>query len=197
MHLEVKVEGKTDRYLVKAVLRHLKAELGTHFEHNITLLKETQKCQTGDNFADFPYVRKLRLSYEDFVEDIEKQGVFIAILDLDDRDLERHRQDFAQTFPSCKDFALIIAIKDVEAWLMGDMPAIKCAIPHHLPLVDGYREEIHGDKDEFLRIIRRRNSTSEKRFLAFKSVVPHMRFDSNTSPSFQVFLTKLRELLTA
>ncbi len=134
MHLEVNVEGETDLYLVEEVLRHLKAELGVSFEYDITQLGGTQICKTGNNFADFPYVRLLRAAYLTFLE--EKAGslaFFIAVLDLDTRDLERHRQDFAQTFPGCEDFALIIAIKEVEAWLIGDIPAIKRAFPRHLP----------------------------------------------------------------
>ncbi len=195
MHLEVKVEGITDRYLVKAVLRHLKAELGIHFEHEVTELDGgTQTCKTGNTFADFPYVRQLRAAYLTFREDHENsQAFFIAILDLDTRDLERHRQDFAQTFPGCEDFALIIAIKQVEAWLMGDMRAIKRAFRNCLPLEDGYSEENMGTKKEFYRITGRGERTAVN---AFESIIPHMRFDSNISPSFQVFLAKLRELLT-
>ncbi len=195
MYLEVKVEGETDEILVKEVLRRLKAELGTRFEHDIEKLGGTHGNPNNLPFAQLKYVKKIRALYKVFHNDHgTHRAVFIAVLDLDDRNLERHRQDFAQTFPGCEDFVLIIAIKEVEAWLMGDMRAIKRAFRNCMPLEDNYSEEKFGNKNEFYRITGCGKRTKKK---AFERIVPHMRFDSNKSPSFQVFLTKLRELLTA
>ncbi len=148
----------------------------------------------GQTFANYP---------------VNYPAVLVVVCDLDDRCLKTFRQELLAVFHACNpkpSTRFCIAIEEGEAWLLGDMPAIKAAYPQARDAVlNSYTNDSICGTWEFLAdavfaggskaLVRRgwRAVGREKSVWATK-IPPLMDVEKNASPSFQYFREKLRAL---
>ena len=133
----------------------------------------------------------------------------VLVCDLDNRCLKAFREELFTVLDTCNpkpETRFCIAIEEGEAWLLGDLPAIKVAYPNARDnvlnryendsicgtwqlLADAvFRGGANRLRNEGWRSVGREKSTWAER------VAPHMNVEINKSPSFCYFRTKIRDL---
>jgi len=133
----------------------------------------------------------------------------IVVCDLDDRCLKAFRTELLGLLKRCNpapETRFCIAIEEGEAWLLGDLHAIKSAYPQaQHPVLRSYTndavcgtweklaEAIYPGGAEKLRASGWSIIGHQKSIWA-QEIAPHMRIDDNQSPSFCYFRGKLREI---
>ena len=134
----------------------------------------------------------------------------IVICDLDNKCLKILRQEFFDVLNAYNprlETRLCIAIEEGEAWLLGDIPAIKAAYPKaKVNILNSYQNDsICGTWELLANAIFAGGSNSlgkhpwyvigkEKSAWAEK-IAPYMNVNKNASLSFCYFRDKIRELI--
>ena len=133
----------------------------------------------------------------------------ILVCDLDDKCLRTFRQELFAFLKGCHpkpETRFCIAIEEVEAWLLGDIPAIRAAYPGAvINLLNRYENDSICGTWERLADVLYNGGSSELKNKGWqavgreksswsKNIAPLMDVDSNASPSFRYFQGKLREL---
>ncbi len=137
-------------------------------------------------------------------------AVVIVVCDLDDRCLKTFRQELLTALNACNPrpkTQFCIAIEEGEAWLLGDVPAIKKAYPKAKDSVlNNYKNdsicgtwELLADavfkgganalKEEGTQAVGKEKSACAER------ITSYMNVNQNASPSFCYFRDKIRELI--
>ena len=148
----------------------------------------------GETFAAYP------AGYE---------AAVILVCDLDDKCLKAFRQELFAVLNACNpkpETRFCIAIEEGEAWLLGDVAAIKAAYPGAKDdVLSRYENDAICGTWELLadaicpggssgltskgwRAVGREKSAWSE------NIAPRMDVDNNASPSFQYFRNKVREL---
>ena len=133
----------------------------------------------------------------------------IVVCDLDDRCRKAIRGELLGVLKDCNprpETRFCIAIEEGEAWLLGDIPAIKAAYPQaREDVLNRYRNDsICGTWECLADALFSGGSSAlknkgwwavgrEKSAWA-ENIVPKMDVDENASPSFGYFREKVREL---
>lgn len=135
-------------------------------------------------------------------------AVFV-ICDLDNRTLSTFRDELEQILNRCSpkpETRFCIAIEEGEAWLLGDISAVKCAYPaaKDRVLQSYVNDSICGTWELLADAIHSGGSArligkNYKEIGLVKSnwaeaICPHIDVARNASPSFQYFRTKLYEV---
>ena len=136
-------------------------------------------------------------------------AVVIVVCDLDDKCLKSFRDELIDLLNTCDprpETRFCIAVEEGEAWFLGDIPAIKQAYSRakDAALTAYANDSICGTWERLADAVYKGGSQqlsslgwqvvgAEKSAWA-ENITPHMDLDNNTSPSFNYFLGKLREL---
>lgn len=139
----------------------------------------------------------------------EYPAVVFVVCDLDNKCLKNFRNELIELLNTCNprpETRFCIAVEEGEAWFLGDISAIKKAYPKAKDVVlNGYAgDSICGTWERLADAVYKGGSQqlsslgwqmigAEKSVWA-ENITPHMDPDNNTSPSFNYFLGKLREL---
>lgn len=139
-------------------------------------------------------------------------AVVIVVCDLDDKCLKSFRSELINLLNNCNprpETRFCIAIEEGEAWFLGDIPAIKRAYPKAKDAVlkSYISDSICGTWEKLADAVYKGGSKglssqgwqavgAEKSAWSEK-ITPYMSLDNNTSPSFNYFLGKLKELAEA
>ena len=134
----------------------------------------------------------------------------IVVCDLDDKCLKAFRQELFRVLNACNprpETRFCIAIEEGEAWLLGDIPAIKTAYPNARDnVLNGYTNDAICSTWELLAdAISQGGATGlerkgwrevgrEKSIWA-ANIAPLMNVEANNSPSFCYFRQKIQELM--
>lgn len=133
----------------------------------------------------------------------------IVVCDLDDKCLKTFRRELLSILNNCRpkpETRFCIAIEEGEAWLLGDLHAIKLAYPKAKDkALQAYENDSICNTWEVLADAVTSGGSqalAQKGWHAVgleksrwaEAIAPHMDVDKNQSPSFQYFCTKLREL---
>ena len=133
----------------------------------------------------------------------------IVVCDLDDRCLKTFRRELFAVLNACNpkpDTRFCIAVEEGEAWLLGDIPAVKAAYPKAREnVLNSYQNDAICGTWELLAdavFIKGSGALKERRWQAVgreksawaENIAPHMDVDANASPSFQYFRDKIRDL---
>ena len=133
----------------------------------------------------------------------------ILVCDLDDKCLKVFREELFTVLNACNpkpETRFCIAIEEGEAWLLGDLPAIKLAYPNARDnVLNRYDNDSICGTWELLADAVFRGGANRLRNEGWRSVgreksawvgliAPHMNVETNTSPSFCYFRQKIREL---
>ncbi len=133
----------------------------------------------------------------------------IVVCDLDDKCLKTLRQELFAVLCACNpkpETRFCIAIEEGEAWLLGDIPAVKAAYPKaREDVLNRYQNDAICGSWELLAdavssggssTLRKKGGQAvgrEKSDWA-ENIAPHMDVDANASPSFRYFRDKIRDL---
>jgi len=200
MHLEVLVEELSAEPIVRRVVEHTVPPSSTYdirvFEGKTDLLGSLVERLRGYRTWQLP---KLRI---------------MVLVDRDDQDCVGLKHDLEQmaleaglvtkrradaTFQVCNR----IAVEELEAWLLGDEPALQAAFPRLRPFANkaAYRDPdaVTGGTWESVERLLQRVGYYEgglrKTDLASR-VAPHLDLSSNRSMSFNAFVSGLNALTT-
>lgn len=151
---------------------------------------------------------QLRAYGKSYANDASK--VVIVICDLDNNCLKTFRQELLRVLNSCNprpETRFCIAIEEGEAWLLGDIPAIKAAYPKAKDhVLNNYKNDSICGTWELLAdavfsggssVLKNRGwqAAGREKFVWAQKITPYMNVDKNASPSFCYFRDKIRELL--
>lgn len=134
----------------------------------------------------------------------------ILVCDLDDKCLKEFRQDLFTVLNACNpkpETRFCIAIEEGEAWLLGDIPAIKAAYPKAKDnVLSSYKNDAicgtwelladavyQGGANELKK--KGRIAIGKEKWRWAELIAPHMNVDNNASPSFRYLQKKIRELI--
>jgi hypothetical protein len=122
------------------------------------------------------------------------KACIIVVCDLDSRCLFQFKGELLDTLSQCNpapETRFCIAIEEGEAWLLGDINAIRTAYPTvKLAILNGYsNDSICGTSEILEEAIGNKNKSEWA-----ERISPHVRIDSNASPSFKYFVSKVKEL---
>ena len=133
----------------------------------------------------------------------------IVVCDLDDKCLKTFRRDLFAVLDTCSpkpETRFCIAVEEGEAWLLGDIPALKSAYPKAKgDVLNGYQNDAICGTWELLADAVSSGGSSALRKKGWQAVgreksdwaeiiAPHMDVDANASPSFRYFRDKIRDL---
>ena len=134
----------------------------------------------------------------------------MLVCDLDDRCLKKFRSELLGILLGCNPRPVTqfcLAIEEGEAWLLGDLPAVKSAYPRvKESVLGGYKNDsicrtwecladaVFPGGSEALSGRGWQAVGAEKSAWAEK-ISPNLNVADNKSPSFQYFRSKLRELV--
>jgi hypothetical protein len=133
----------------------------------------------------------------------------IVVCDLDDKCLKTFRRDLFAVLNTCSpkpETRFCIAVEEGEAWLLGDIPALKAAYPKAKgDVLNGYQNDVICGTWELLADAVSSGGSSALRKKGWQAVgreksdwaeiiAPHMDVDANASPSFRYFRDKIRDL---
>ncbi|MDR0938872.1 MAG: DUF4276 family protein [Mediterranea sp.] len=136
-------------------------------------------------------------------------AAIIVVCDLDNRDKEQFLAELEQIKANCDPCPttlFCLAIEEMEAWLLGDIPAIKKAYPHaKMNILNAYKNDsICGTWEVLADAIHKGGHTALKKegwssTGAAKSrwaenIAPHMDLQNNSSPSFNDFIERIKAL---
>ena len=135
----------------------------------------------------------------------------LLVCDLDDKCLKAFRRELFDVLDSCNpkpETRFCIAIEEGEAWLLGDLAAIKAAYPKaRNSVLNSYiNDSICGTWELLADAIYPGGSISLKnkgwhgigkeKSNWSEKITPHMDVENNASPSFCYFRAKAQELAT-
>lgn len=125
------------------------------------------------------------------------QACVIVVCDLDDRCQRQFREELLNILAQCNPAPITqfcIAIEEGEAWLLGDIEAIRTAYPRvRVSILNQYTNDSICGTWELLKEAIGDGSKSDWA----QKIAPNMRIDANQSPSFQYFVSKVSQLAQA
>ena len=137
-------------------------------------------------------------------------AVVILVCDLDDKRLSTFRQELFAVLNACNpkpETRFCIAVEEGEAWLLGDIAAIKTAYPKAKDdLLNRYENDSICGTWELLAdavffngasALKKRgwHAVGIQKSVWADNIAPHMDVDANASPSFRYFRDKVRDLI--
>ena len=144
-----------------------------------------------------------------------KEVSIVIVLDNDMRDVKRFREDLellAIESMVFTDHVFCIAVKEMEAWLLGDIEAIEAAYPHiRKSVIKNYNQDGLEDTWEVLADAVYKNGLKGLRKKADNAYTEigkakaewadriggFMNLECNRSPSFQYFITSIKSRIEA
>ena len=215
MHFEILVEDQSGKKMLDTLIPKIIGDQHTfrvidyrgigHIPRNLTsntdarnrlLLDQLPRLLRGygNTFANYP---------------ADYPAAVILVCDLDDKCLKLFREELFTILNACNpkpETRFCIAIEEGEAWLLGDLPAIKVAYPNARDnVLNRYENDSICGTWEFLAdavfqggssALRKRGGQAvgaEKSAWA-ERIAPQMDVETNRSPSFRYFRQKIQEL---
>lgn len=136
-------------------------------------------------------------------------AVVVLVCDLDRKCLKEFRRELLAVWEQCDpqpETRFCVAIEECEAWLLGDIPAIKRAYPKAKDAIlyaycndsicgtwEMLADAVHPGGSKKLLAEGWQQTGAEKSNWA-KKITPYMDVENNNSPSFQYFRQKLLDL---
>lgn len=137
------------------------------------------------------------------------RAALLVVCDLDQRCLKAFRTELLAIVDHCSPSpltAFCIAVEEGEAWLLGDMNAVKTAYPQcRQEVLDRYQNDsVCGTWEKLADAVCNGGAeklsaqgyckTGEAKSSWAEHIAPHMDVELNLSPSFRYFRDKLRDL---
>jgi hypothetical protein len=218
MHLEFLVEDQSGKKFLDLILPRVVAKGDTfkvhaykgigRIPHNFQtrgdaskriLLEQLPKLLNGygNAFANYP---------------ADYQAVVVVVCDLDDKDPVGFLAELEAVLEACHSKPMTrfcVAVEEGEAWLLGDIPAIKKAYPGAKDAVlNAYvNDSICGTWEVLAEAVFPAgvqtlsksgfHAVGAEKFSWAERITPHMEVERNSSPSFKAFIEVISQLTTA
>lgn len=216
MHFEILVENQSGKIFLDLIIPQLIGKEHTFHVHAYKGIGRIPKNLHGrNNPADrllLQNLPKILRGYGNtFKNDPENyRRVVLVVCDLDKKCLHLFRQELLKMLHACDpkpETVFCIAVEEMEAWLLGDVPAVKKAYPSaQSAVLNRYENDSICDTWECLADAvykGGRASLSSKGYQAVgfekaqwaHTICPHMNVHRNKSPSFRYLKKKLEELI--
>ena len=220
MHFEVLVEDQSGKAMLEVLIPKIIGDQDTfkiidyrgtgRIPRNRTSGTDARRRQLLDRLPEL--LRGYGKTFAGYSENYPYSAAVVVVCDLDDKCLKDFRQELFAVLDTCDpkpETRFCIAIEEGEAWLLGDMPAIKAAYPSARDsvlnryendsicgtwevLADAvYRGGSNRLKNEGWQAVGREKSRWSK------TIALHMDVENNASPSFCYFREKVRGLAGA
>ncbi len=213
LHLEVLVEDKSGSIVIEHFLNKIIMKQEPVFTYNIHPYKGLGALPKNLNSSSEPNKRilldRLPSLLRGYGKCLDDYGAVIVVVDNDSRNCILFKQELISLLDQCYPAprtAFCIAIEEIEAWLLGDIKAIKKAYPlARRAILDAYVQdsicgtwEVLADaicsekssglkKAGFAEIGRRKSEWAQK-------ITPLVDIDQNKSNSLKYFIGKVEEL---
>ena len=213
MHFEILIEDQSGKKALDTLIPKI---IGNQHKFKVRSYKgigHIPKNLTNSTTASADFLldqlpMQLRAYGKSYANDPTK--VVIVVCDLDDNCLKTFLQELFRVLNSCNpkpETRFCIAIEEGEAWLLGDIPAIKEAYPKAKDSV--LRNYINDSICGTWELLADAIFTGGSRALGKKpwyvrgkqkstwaeKIAPEMNVDKNASPSFCYFRDKIREMI--
>ncbi len=216
MHFEILVEGISDKKALQVLVPKIIGDQNTFNIYSYRGIGRIPKNMTD------PIVAKNKLLLNNLPRRLRAYGrtfssypnnyltTVIIICDLDNKCLKKFRTELFSVLNSCNPkprTRFCIAIEEGEAWLLGDISAIKKAYPKAKNnILNSYVNDSICGTWELLanavfaggaaKLIKRGGqATGKEKCQWAEKIAPHMDVDANKSPSFRYFRDTMRALV--
>ena len=218
MHFEILVEDQSGKTMLEILIPKIIGDQHTfrfhdykgsgHIPKNLTSSTDARKRILLDQLPRL--LRGHGKTFAGYPPDYP--AVVIVVCDLDDKCLKVFRQELFAVLNACNpkpEIRFCIAIEEGEAWLLGDIPAVKAAYPNARDnVLRSYENDsicgtwelladavssggVSGLKKKGGQVVGREKSVWAEK------ITPHMNIDLNASPSFRYFRERVRDLAQA
>lgn len=215
MHFEILIEDQSGKKMLNLLIPKIINDGNTFAIHSYkgigripTNLTSSHSVRSQFLLSDLPRLLRAYGNTFNAYPNTYNASV-IVVCDLDDKCLKTFRQELYGVLDSCNqkpETKFCIAIEEGEAWLLGDIPAIKIAYPNSRDnILSSYvNDSICGTWELLADAVYTGGSQrlqpkgyqvvgKEKSDWA-KNITPNMDIDNNQSPSFNYFKEKLLDL---
>ncbi len=213
MHFEILVEDKSGEEALNILLPKMinieQHSFKIHSYKGIGQIPKNLKMPDAKTTALLNKLPRLIQGYANAFKNFP--AVLFIICDLDSKDLSKFKSQLEDLLNKCSQKPITkfcIAIEEGEAWLLGDIPAIKHAYPQVKEnILNEYKNDaICGTWEKLADAVYEGGSKklSEKGFQEIgriksewaRNICPHMDVDKNRSPSFNYFKNQLYEFVS-
>ncbi len=213
MHFEILVEGQVELTTLSILMEQILGEYNNphtwkiHKHRGIGKLPDnpTMPPNKKDNSLLHNLPSKLRAYGKEGRDNL----VVVTLVDLDNRNCIHFKQELIRLLQYCspKPNALFrIAIEEIEAWFLGDLPALKSAYPNaKQAILDKYTQDAQcctwealaeaiypGGLKALEQYGKRSIKILSQKVEWAKKIAPKMNVENNLSPSFCCFRDGLR-----
>lgn len=221
MHFQFLIEDRSTNILVKHVMEKLKKQYTEreiswdikffggigHLPKRGSVLEQ----KTGKLLNDLPMYMK---AFGKLLQSM-KEAALIIVLDNDKRDVKQFRKELENVAVSNEilcDYVFCIAIKEMEAWLLGDAGAIKEAYPDaKMQYIKKYEQDAICETWEVLADVvypKGRSGLKKKAGGGYfeigkakcewaDKIGSYLSLHENISPSYQYFIGELEKRILA
>ena len=213
MHFEVLAEDQSGSNSLKFVLEKILGQNGTDHSWTIHPYKGIGRLPKNlhevPNPAHWLLLNHLPSVLRAYGKSLDDSSSVLVVVDLDDKDCIKFKQELVDVLNHCNPrpkTLFRIAIEEIEAWLLGDLAAVKAAYPNAKDsILNGYDQDsicgtwevladaVHSGGSKLLKKLGYQIAGKAKSDWA-EAVAPRMNVDSNESKSFQVFRDGVRNL---
>lgn len=216
MHLEFLVEDESGKKMLELLIPKVLGEGHTFNVHSYkgigSIPKKASSASEAKSRILLDQLPRLLKGYGKTFAGYSNQfsAAVILVCDLDKKCLVKFKQKLVELWASCDpkpETRFCIAIEEGEAWLLGDLRAIKAAYPgaKERVLTEYRNDSICGTWERLADAVYPggAKSLSSKGWQAVgaeksrwaERITPHMDADVNRSPSFIYFVKTIKELL--
>jgi hypothetical protein len=216
MHFEILVEDQSGKKALENLIPKI-IRIGQHtlrlisykgIGHIPKKLKSPSDAKKQTLLANLPgMLRAYGKTFADYKDD--DQAAVIVVCDLDKKSKKMFLNELHSILNACNPSPktrFCLAIEEGEAWLLGDIPAIKKAYPKAKDSVlNKYVNDSICGTWEFLAdavypgghnalTSKGKQAVGVEKSQWAEKITPHMAVDQNASPSFAYFRAQLQEL---
>ena len=216
MHFEILVEDASGKALLEQVVPKILGPKGKPNQYRIVNIQELKHRV----MAELPRKQARTLPWDTILYQtltiqlrayskalVRKKGVVVIVVDLDSRYLEQFRknlEDIFQKYAPNLEGGIRLAVEEIEAWILGDLSAIRRAYPLVREYVlRSYEQEsicgtwevladavFHGGSERLTEIGYPLIGREKCRWA--ENIGQYIDVDKNRSPSFHAFRDLLR-----
>lgn len=213
MHFEILIEDQSGKKVLEILIPKIKKIIGDDHTFRVMAYKGIGRIPpnmtSGVDAHKRILLNNLPKALAGYGKSMQGYGAVIVICDLDNKCLKNFRNELNALLNQCNPppaTRFCIAIEEGEAWFLGDIAAIKQAYPKAKDAVlNAYvSDSICGTWEKLADAIYKGGSQAlskqggqtvgAEKFAWAENITPHMNLANNSSPSFNYFLGKLREL---
>ncbi len=214
MHFEILVEDQSGKKALAILIPKIIGDTHTFRVHSYKGIGRIPKNMRDADDASkrilLDNLPKLLKGYgKTFTRGQDYKAAVILVCDLDNKCLKAFRRDLFSILDACNpapETRFCIAIEEGEAWFLGDLDAVKAAYPKAKDeVLASYKSDsICGTWEKLADAVYQGGTSalSAKGWQAIgteksrwaEEISPHIRADTNQSPSFQYFCRKMKEL---